>query len=227
MRVLLKYPTRERPEQFIENIKKWESMLSPSNEYHWLITIDQDDPSMGFLINDRSMLTHPHTVVTMEPAGKIAACNFGVNEILETHHFDMIWLVSDDMKPMIQDFDVEIEYEMNTHYPDYDGAVHINDGLQGIRLCTFSCMGVPYYKRYGYLYHPDYKSTHCDDEYTQLAWAHRRMLWIPTCLVKHEWVGLSKNPDALHKKNHALMTSVDQETYNKRIRSGFPKNSIL
>lgn len=240
MHVLLKYPTRQRPEQFKENIRRWEEKLSDQNSFTWLISIDSDDKSMENVLEMFSDDSWPHFIYRNSPNGKIAACNANVNEFLYDHNelsvqmgiidtsydYDMIWLVSDDMKPEVQDFDLIIQREMETHYPDWDGAVHINDGLQGLRLCTFSCMGMKYYKRFEYLYHPQYQSTHCDDEYTQIAWANRRMAWIPEVLVRHEWVGIHDPADRLHQKNHALMTSVDAQTYQKRARAGFPKNNV-
>lgn len=238
MKVLLKYPTRQRPEKFAENIKRWEEKLSCENSFTWLISLDEDDRTMdgihGFFSDD----SWANFIERNPPNGKIAACNANVNDHLrektefnksfgiDGHGYDMIWLVSDDMKPEVQDFDLIIQREMETHYPDWDGAVHINDGLQGIRLCTFSCMGMKYYERFNYLYHPQYQSTHCDDEFTQIAWANRRMIWIPEVLVRHEWIGMTDPQDELHKRNHALMNSVDAQTYQKRARAGFPKGDM-
>ena len=226
MKVLLKYPTRERPQKFVENIKRWEEKLSDQNEFSWLVSVDGDDRTMFGTSSDVSNF-HFNFHTISNPTGKIGACNAGVNEFLEEFpDYDMIWLVSDDMKPEVQDFDLIIQREMETHYPDWDGAVHIHDGLQGIRLCTFSCMGIKYYKRFNYLYHPQYKSTHCDDEYTQIAWANRRMVWIPEVLVRHEWIGMTDPQDELHKRNHALMNNVDAHTYQKRAKAGFPKGNV-
>lgn len=227
MKVLLKYPTRERASQFIENVMRWEKFLSEDNEFVWLISIDTDDESMKSV--DFSFIKNNKFIARDKPRGKIAACNAGINEFLDDSNnqdFDMIWLVSDDMQPEVQDFDLIIQGEMEKHYPDWDGAIHINDGLQGLRLCTFSCMGMKYYKRFNYLYHPQYQSTHCDDEFTQIAWANRRMLWIPDVLVRHQWVGIHNPEDELHQRNHALMNTVDAQTYQKRARAGFPKNNV-
>jgi hypothetical protein len=227
MKVLLKYPSRQRPAQFIENVKRWEAKLSNEIEYVWLFSFDTDDETMKNV--DLSFVQRKYEVFWDKPRGKIAACNAGVNEFLDNSNnqdFDMIWLVSDDMRPTESGFDLRIEREMYSHYPNWDGAVHIHDGLQGIRLCTFSCMGMKYYKRFNYIYHPQYQSTHCDDEFTQIAWANRRMIWIPDVLVRHEWIGHTDPTDALHQKNHALMTSVDAQTYQKRASAGFPKSNV-
>jgi len=226
MKVLLKYPSRERPDKFKENIERWETYLSDSNEFHWLFSVDNDDPTLDqYQEIIRNTTKNPYHFHINAPTGKIGACNANVNEVLKTQKYDMIWLVSDDMSPEINNFDKIIEDEMTRHYPDFDGAVHINDGLQGIRLCTFSCMGVKYYHRFNYLYHPDYKSCFCDDEFTQIAWAQRRMIWIPEVLVRHEWVGLTTK-DELHQKNHKIMHE-DQPIYQKRAASGFPIHSVL
>lgn len=219
--ILLKYPSRERPEQFKKNVERWEKSLSPKTQYHWLFTFDEDDATMRDM--DMSFITNPYTVSIQKPNGKIAACNDGVRETVinfDMKDDDMIWLISDDMCPMETSLDVHISNEMEYHYPDGDGGIHINDGLQGLRLCTFTCIGVKYFNRFGYLYHPDYKSTHADDEFTIIGWALRRLLWMPDVWVKHEWVG-THSPDALHQKNHAIMSS-DGKIFEDRRNRGFP-----
>lgn len=222
MKIMLKYPSRSRFSEFKKNVELWESMVSTENEFEWVFSFDQDDPQLKEYINYTPK--NKCTKFANLPEGKIAACNANVNQVLQFHHFDMIWLVSDDMKPQKKNFDTIITNQLLEHYPDKNGAVHINDGLQGLRLCTFSCIGVPYYKEFGYLYHPDYKSCYCDDEFTIIAWANRKMVWIPDVLVRHEWVGHTLN-DELHQKNHKIM-SEDREIFVRRHNAKFPKESV-
>lgn len=240
-RFLWKYPTRSRPDLFQERLINWLERLGVHKEDHhrWVITIDESDETM----NNPKMLewikqtfeefsqrfrgTLDYSVYVLTNSGKISACNAGVNEELEVFDADFISLVSDDMVLMPEGVGIgtKIAEEILRNYPDGDAALHINDGLQGMRLCTFSCMGRKFYDRFGYLYHPDYVSTHCDDEFTQLAWGLRRMIWVPEVWVKHDWVGNTR-PDEMHQKNHALM-SRDAQVYQERVKRQFPKDKIV
>ena len=218
--ILLKYPSRERPEQFKKNVERWERHLSGRSGAQWLFSFDSDDTQM--LNMDMSFVTLPYTISVQQPSGKIAACNDGVRKFVTDNNMkddDMIWLISDDMCPMETRIDHRIENALFEHYPDGDGGLHINDGLQGLRLCTFTCIGVKYFNRFGYLYHPAYKSTHADDEFTITGWGLRRLLWIPDVWVKHEWVG-THAPDELHQRNHAIMTD-DAKIFEYRRNRGF------
>jgi len=72
---------------------------------------------------------------------------------------------SDDMVPKAWGWDNEIAIAMNQHFPDLDGCVHFNDGNTDGELITFSILGKRLYERFGYIYHPDYKSLYCDNEF--------------------------------------------------------------
>lgn len=222
MNILLKYPSRARPDLFKTRVEEFEKLSSGYNTLNWVFSFDEDDSTMN---NDsmRQFAESKGKVYYNRPLGKIAACNANINENLDG--MDIVMLISDDMVPKVQDWDHIISNQIEEHYPELDGALHLNDGLQGLRLSTLSCMGVNLYKHFGYFYHPDYLSTHCDDEYTYLIWAMRRATWIPQVIIEHKWVGMN-NPDALHQKNHAIMTR-DGQVYQVRKERGFPKESVI
>ncbi len=46
-------------------------------------------------------------------------------------------------------------------------------------------MGVDYYKRFNYIYHPDYKSLWCDNEFHEVAQRLDRYVYIDTDLYRH------------------------------------------
>lgn len=241
-RFLWKYPTRSRPDLFQKRLINWLEMLDVQDREHhrWVITIDESDETMNNtemmdwiqqtfkqFRPDENMGVLDYSIYILTNSGKISACNAGVNEELQVFDADFISLVSDDMVLTEAGLGLgpKIKAEILHNYPDGDAALHINDGLQGMKLCTFSCMGRKFYDRFGYLYHPDYVSTHCDDEFTQLAWGLRRMIWVPEVWVKHDWVGHSR-PDEMHQKNHALM-SRDAQVYQERVKRQFPKDRII
>ncbi|MFK5283673.1 hypothetical protein ACI3PL_29270, partial [Lacticaseibacillus paracasei] len=54
-------------------------------------------------------------------------------------------------------------------FRDFDGVLHLPDGKIKHELCTYSIMGRAYFERFGYIYHPDYTSLWCDNEFTEVA----------------------------------------------------------
>ena len=221
MNFLLKYPTRGRREIFESQFQKWNETASGKHTLKWVISCDRDDPTMEDLRPTENRLVYFNP-----PAGKIAACNANVNTALqEFSETNVLVLVSDDMIPQEDGWDDIIASQMTEHYPDYSGAIHINDGVQGLRLCTLSVMGIKLYREFGYFYHPDYVSTHCDNEYTEIIWRARRAVWYPKTIIKHEWVGMTIKDD-LHNRNHALM-SRDQRVFDARLKAGFPRASVV
>lgn len=233
MKFLLKYPSRGRPGLFLDQVELWMKTATGLNQFKWVFTFDSDDEVMASqdMVNkiQRTMLRlgvdHPceYSINYCEPKGKIHACNAHVNQYL-TEDIDIVCLVSDDMTPR-QDWDINISTEMEKRFPDGDGAIHINDGLQGKNLITFSCMGSKLYRRFGYFYHPDYKSCFADDEFTRIVYRWGKVHYVNEVWVKHDWIGHTLQ-DALHQKNHAEMFE-DQPVFIKRIKAGFPLQSVL
>lgn len=228
MKFLLKYPSRGRPELFLSQIKLWMDKATGRNEFQWVFSIDKDDETMNtpeFANRIRFALLNRHCEYSInycEPKGKIHACNAHVNQYLSPE-IDILCLVSDDMTP-VQDWDLIISETMEKHFPDKDGAIHINDGLQGQNLITFSCLGSKLYRRFGYFYHSDYKSCFGDDEFTRTVYAWKKVVYIPDVIVRHNWVGHTLN-DALHQKNHREMYE-DHPIFVKRMQQGFPLQSV-
>lgn len=228
MKFLLKYPSRNRPDIFQSQIRKWMKTSSKKHDLKWVFTFDRDDVLMTHesVVQgiSEAMGGHADFVVKyMEPQGKIAACNAHVNEHL-TDDIDILCLISDDMIPS-DDWDRKIANLMKNHFPDGDGAIHINDGLQGKNLITFSCMGLKLYKRFMYFYHPDYVSCFSDNEFTEIVYSWKKVFYTPEVIVKHHWVG-NYHPDSLHMKNHDQMFR-DQPTWIKRRNAGYPLKSVL
>lgn len=69
------------------------------------------------------------------------------------------------MIPCQKGYDNIIAVNMNKYFPNMDGALHFNDGRVGNSLFTLSIMGKKLYDQFGYIYHPDYKYTYCDNEF--------------------------------------------------------------
>lgn len=226
MNILVKFPTRSRPQKFFETLLKYQTLRS-TNKVKFLVTIDGDDVTMtnGRTIDILKQWGNLKYEI-VSSAGKIAAINSGVNEYDE--EYDILVLASDDMIPQFYGWDQVIIDEMNDHYPDTDGVLWFNDGYAGKKLNTLSIMGKKYYDRFKYIYHPSYKSLWCDNEFMDVANKLGKQTYIDRVIIKHEhpiWNSSTRN-DTLNFRDQQNFT-IDQENYERRKQSNFDIDSIV
>ncbi len=219
MKFLFKYPTYGRPEWFEETLEKYYEMLSDEHDYKFIVSLNKDDwkmntPGMQRFMEGKQNLSYYYG----EHESKIAAINADMDGL----DFDILFLVSDDMIPIVSGFDIIIVERMQEHFPNLDGALHFNDDYCGKdRTITLSIMGKKLYDHFGYIYHPDYKSFFCDNEFTDVVYQIGKAVYIPKVIVKHDWKGWGKG-DSVYKRNTALGKG-DEATYDRRKSLGFPK----
>jgi len=220
MRILLKFPSRERPQKLLEVYKKYISMAFDSSLIHGLITLDSNDYTVTPELIKNLEEVHPQTKIIVGLSGsKIKAVNRDMNKAPD---YDIILLASDDMIPQIMGYDHIIRQNMQNLYPDTDGVLWFNDGLQGSRLNTLCILGKTYNQRFGYIYHPAYKSLYCDNEFMQVASRLNKQTYIDQVIIKHEHHITGIIPiDPLYAINDSY-DKEDCETYMKRIKLGFP-----
>ncbi len=218
MRILFKYPSRARPELFKEVVADYNSHIE-SNNFRWVVSLDADDETM----NNKDMIVFMQQNNMQYFFGKNSTKIEAINADMENQDYDILFLVSDDMRPKVFGFDNIIREDMEKHFPDFSGGLFYNDGLVGERLCTLNIMGRGLYERFGYIYHPEYKSVWCDNEYTDVAKSWGKLEYIDRVIVKHEWIGLSA--DALHHRNERYRLK-DRRTYKRRKRANFPKELV-
>jgi hypothetical protein len=146
-----------------------------------------------------------------------------INANMEGLEFDILVVVSDDMVPRMIHFDDIIVKHMNEYFPDMDGALHYNDGFCGKdQTITLSIMGKKLYDRFGYIYHPSYKSFYCDNEFTDVVRSWRKVKYFPEVIIQHEWKGFGEEADSMYKRNSEYGKG-DDITYAKRKELGFPR----
>ena len=223
MNILLKYPTRSRPDWFKETFYQYKNKLSGKHGVHWLITIDLDDSSMcnpnmdEWLDNQLNVqYNYGHSKT------KIEACNADMDYLEELNlPWDIVILVSDDMIPVVHGFDDIIATEMTKHFPDMDGALNFPDGCCGDGgLITQTIMGRRLYEQFGYIYHPAYRSFYCDTEFSDVVREMDKCAECEQLIVRHEWKGT--NADSLAIKNQKDWNA-DAATYKRRKAEGWPK----
>lgn len=219
MKILFKYPTRGRPEWFKQTLEKYYNLMSVEFPFQFIITMDLNDPTM----NNPQMKQYLDSKKNLKyyygnHSSKIAA----VNDNLKGVDFDILVLVSDDMEPVVKNYDQIIVETMLHYFPDTDGALHFNDGLYGKdKTITLSILGRKMYERFGYIYHPSYKSEWCDNEFTDEVYALGKVFYSPAVIIKHNWGG-GRAKDETYIRNNALKVG-DRANYEKRKKLNFPK----
>ena len=219
MNVLFKYATRSRPELFKRGL---ESIINNcTGKYHILVSIDEDDESM----NNEKMLTYIysslHTSVKRGVSkNKIDAINRDVNDFTERmYDWDILVNMSDDMVFTQKGFDDDIRGCMSFYGAliNLDQCLHFPDGNRS-DLITMAIMGRAYYDRFGYIYHPDYKSLYCDNEMTDVAKTLNCYRYCDLQIFEHLHPAYSRHGaifDAQYQHTESFMNE-DRMTYLKR-----------
>jgi len=219
MKILLKYPTRGRPQKAVAVLQVYVNLAADPSRLGLVVSCDDDDSTMSDAVRGQlHAIASPlafKKICVGQNTSKIAACNADMNIEWE---WDIVVLVSDDMIPQVRGYDNAIRSHMMASFPDTDGILWINDGFQGMNLNTLTIFGRKLYDSFGYLYHPSYTSLYCDTELTDLCKTtlKDKTLYIPHCIIRHEHpvAGFGKM-DTLYTKNNAFWEA-DMRTYISR-----------
>jgi hypothetical protein len=218
--ILVKYPTRSRPQLFLKTLSEYIAKASDNDSIQYIISYDIDDKSMTHEVIETAMYFHPNVkVFAGHGISKIEACN---RDIEKADKWDILLLISDDMECKAQGWDNLIRESMKVEYPDTDGCLWFHDGSDQRFISTLSCIGNKYYNRFGYIYHPSYKSFFCDNEYTEVAKALKKIKFIETVIVKHQhpsWGGKVQF-DSLYLRNDKYWTH-DENNFITRRANGY------
>jgi len=230
-KLLIKAPTRSRPEKFKEVISKYIDFLSGKHYVRILVTADLDDETMNTDemkkwmdgVNDTGKEAGYYELEYKygDSKSKIEA----VNKDMDGEEFDILLLFSDDMIPQIKDYDDIIVQNMQKHFPECDGALNFNDGLRPDwpRIMTLAVLSYPVYKKMGHIYHPEYKSVYADDEQTTVCRLLNKLVNLNLCIIRHEWLP-GEHPDA--DEMHTEQESPEVYMYDKKIFDGHCKNNF-
>lgn len=222
MRILLKCPTRSRPQRIVSTLASYLRLANRVDLLGVAISCDLDDDSMtrNLVQEELHRLLAPtawHQIYYSPNHSKISACNANMSEI--PWNWDIVVLVSDDMIPQVKGWDDVIRNHMTARYPNTDGILWFNDGGQGDKLNTLSIYGREMYNRLGYLYCPEYKSLFCDTELTDRCRGDLadKTTYVPYCIIRHEHPGngYSQNMDSLYTRNQTYWNQ-DMYTYIRR-----------
>jgi hypothetical protein len=222
-RILIKFPTRNRPQKFIQAIKEMYVGIGDKANTKIVVTADIDDPTM--YNKETLQAVHPFIInygLEIE-FGKSESKIDAVNRDLEKYKdWDIIVVMSDDMKWTTQSFDYQIRKNFETFFPDTDGIMHYNDGFAGDRLITMPIMGRKYFDRFGYIYHPSYKSLWCDNEMTDVVRQLGKVAYIDQSIFRHEhYHNIGGHMDEQLKHTESF-SARDKDNYEMRKHNNFP-----
>ena len=219
MKILIKFPTRGRLFKFFTVLDQYYSMCNDLDNIKFLITIDSDDiimnnPEVIKMFEKYKNLTY----IFGDSKSKVDAVN---RDIQMDDDWDILLLASDDMIPKVKGYDDIIRNKMVKHYSDCDGVLWFNDGYQKNKLNTLCILGKKYYKRFNYVYNPEYKSVWCDNEFMEVANILEKQTYFDEVIIKHEhpdW-GFG-NMDTIHVSNIQNELS-DKMTFHSRKQKNF------
>jgi hypothetical protein len=217
MRLLIKFPTRNRPNKFLKVLNTYVKNLDDKTT-KIIVSCDLDDDTMTEEhIKDVIGQYDNVTMFYGNNKSKIEA----INADLDNVDFDILLLASDDMIPVVKGYDTIIKNNMSKLYPDTDGVLWFNDGYQGNKLNTLCILGKKYYDRFGYIYNPEYISVWSDNEFMDVGNILEKQTYFDEVIIQHQhpdW-GFG-NRDAIHT-NNSVNESKDKQTYIKRKEKNF------
>ena len=246
MKILAQFPTFARPQKFLSCLRKYINNTSGKHQIFFNLNCDVDDhltnnPDVTAMIQDsfanqvRNTESAWHdnfcggAVYFDKNTTKIGAVNANIDKV--KMDWDVVIVISDDMIPQTQCWDDEIAQNMLRYYPDLDGCISFDDGYaEKGGLITFSILGRKLYDHFGYIYHPDYKSLYCDNEFTEEVKRLDKVTYIDKMIIKHEHYAQEGNSnsgdyDASAQKT-LYFSGRDGQVYEERKRRGYPKERI-
>jgi len=214
--ILIKVTSRGRKDALLKCVSEAVRLAKHPEQLKWLFTVDFDDTDMPYMVKDISELIPSAKFRAGYSDSKIHAIN------RDARDFPLDWNIlvnlSDDQLCVMQDWDEKIKQLMP---PDTDASLWFNDGRQD-QLNTMEIIGRKYYERFGYIYHPSYKSFFADNEANDVAG--KRLIKSNECLFKHlqpKWVKESHLAYDETYTRHEKYWDQDHANYRLRKLGGF------
>ena len=219
MKLLIKFPTRNRKNKFFKVLRQYQNLCEDLDNTYFLITLDNDDESMNPSDVEDIFNTFKNIKVVYGTSdSKIHAVN---RDIELVNDWDIVLLASDDMTPKVKGYDNIIRNKMKEFYSDTDGILWFNDGHMGNKLNTLCILGKKYYDRFGYIYHPEYKSVWSDNEFMLVGNLLGKQTYFEQVIIEHEhpdWGYGSR--DEIHQ-NNSKNENQDKLLFTKRKDNNF------
>ena len=216
MVILYKLTSRSRPAKMY---KAYRSVADYATlEWQMIVSVDADDDATMYSEELKAIQRDSRVTVKFGISkNKINA----INRDVPTSGWGILVNLSDDQVFTVKSFDTIIAEHCGN-----DTFLHLPDGYVNERLATMSIMGIDYYKRFGYIYHPDYASLWCDNEQMDVAKENGCYVYVDQHIFTHEhpvWTGEKPDAQLIKTQNYYRQ---DERTYKKRRSLNFPINSV-
>jgi hypothetical protein len=227
-RLLIKIPCKDNLVQLSNTLDKYYQYLSDEYPYQFLLVSELGDPIMASDEIKKMLERAKKLNVTYTDSKAISAFyNEGVAALNGT--FDIIIAAREDWEPSVAGFDKIIVEAMNANFPDYDGVINFYSELN-VPINIQPIIGKKYYERFGYVYNPDYQTSHHDNELTHVSRILGKEVSIKQELFKPSRISpvpkreMSAADEALFKARQANMFDLNDAL----LKTLFPKDwSIL
>ncbi len=125
-KLLIKFPTRNRPEKFKRVYQQYYDYLSGNHDVKFVISMDNDDPTMNNPEMREWLDKHPSNKKYnySDNKSKIQAVNADLND----ENADVLLLASDDMIPQIKGYD-DIVFHPDTYTILNHEYSYLHDGI--------------------------------------------------------------------------------------------------
>jgi hypothetical protein len=215
MKILIKFPSRSRPDKFFKAVENIQNNVSDDN-YLICATLDQ---------NDRLMNT-PDNLVKLSKIKNIAV-NWGhskgkihaVNRDVPKTEWDILVLFSDDMQIITKGFDNLIREDFN-NAGTLDSVIYYSDGYSK-NIVSFPVIGRAWYERYNFIYHTAYMSLFCDEELYIVAERQNKLYKSKFDIVKHNhpsWTGAKRDRQLIYTES---LYKIDKRIFEIRKSNNF------
>lgn len=216
MKILFKYATRSRPENFKRGL---DSIIDNCESKNYKILISQDYDDETIFDSDSMANKYRADIENIvycfgESKSKIDAINRDVNEC--NYDWDVLINFSDDMVFTQKGFDNVIRES----FDNLDQYIHFNDGNQKANVSTMHIVGRDYYNRFKYIYNPEYVSLWADVENDIVAKALGCYKYMgDDCQIfkhLHPAFGLAPTDEQYQRTEAPEMWAKDEATFNRR-----------
>lgn len=223
MKILVKFPTRSRPVRFFRSLATIYDLAHDPDNIFVLVTADVDDITMNNDALKKQIKQYSGrnlAVIYGNSKSKIEAVNRDIDllskEFPAAANWDIIMVMSDDMRFTVLGWDEIVRIEMQRNFPQGDGYLHFKEKDTKEILNVMEIMDRRYYERFGFIYHPSYMSLWADNEKTELAKMLGRYKYIDFEIFNHD------NPAYGYLERDTLFDAqqelwgVDEQNYHYR-----------
>jgi hypothetical protein len=214
MNILIKFPSRGRPDKFKDTLSKYIEQQSKKHTLNFICSFDIDDETMNSE-NIKEYLNNQLNVKYYygQSSNKIEAINRDMNM---ANDYDILILAADDLFPIVDGYDDIIVQDMIKYYPDNDGTLHYMNPNWEERLDIGCIMTKKYYSRFNFIYNPLYQTIYCDNEYMEIAKILNKHKYIPKQIFAHHYI---TNDNTAIRNN--MFNAEDEALYNQRKNNNY------